>query len=402
MAPSSPSPPAAKPTRRGWRYSLRTLLVFVTLAGVGLWYWYRVPYREEVIHPKGEALFFEGGQIHFATREVRRFRRVLRGDPIREGITEYFDKGGNRIGEETWREGKLHGTFVRWYRSGKVHEQGEYDLGAKTGVWERFDSAGNLVLRDRCEANWRHGETQWFAYGKVIRTVRYSRGEIMQIDGRAVDDPLGRAWRDGMIESEHTAKMLDLPAQVSFTDKPLYEVIEYVSVNYDERVVLDRRVFSNAGISEDSRVNLTVNRINAHLLLFLICDPHGLAATYRFGMIWITTKDSAKNWTDRTGVSQVLRSAPPDALQDSRERIAAAWLKPASFDFLDTPCSEIGRYLANAYRVPLECDEKLNSMLVTNSLRGISLQNALGALCDQHNLRIRWKDAQTLVIEPQQ
>jgi len=38
---------------------------------------------------------------------------------------------------------------------------------------------------------------------------------------------------------------------------------------------------------------------------------------------------------------------------------------------------------------------------VTGSYNYISLQNALGAMCDQHGLRIRWKDGATLAIERQ-
>jgi hypothetical protein len=41
-------------------------------------------------------------------------------------------------------------------------------------------------------------------------------------------------------------------------------------------------------------------------------------------------------------------------------------------------------------------------MLLESYFRGLSLQNALGALCDQYGLRIRWKDGNTLVIEPQE
>jgi hypothetical protein len=98
--------------------------------------------------------------------------------------------------------------------------------------------------------------------------------------------------------------------------------------------------------------------------------------------------------------AMVLKTAPPNALPEVRERIAAAWGKHALFDFLDTPCSEIGRYVATTYRVPLECDKKLDSIPFTSSLSAINLRNALGILCDQHNLRIRWKDAKTLIIEP--
>jgi hypothetical protein len=405
MAASSSSPPASKYRRPGWRYSLRAFLIFFTLICVGVWYWFRVPYREEVIHSDrppwgGMGLFAEEGKVYAAAKEVRRFRRVLRGDPIREGVTEYFDKEGNRLGEESWREGKLHGTFIRWYPTGKVHEQGQYDLGGKTGVWELFDAAGNLVLRNPYDVNWPHGEAQWFADGKVIRNVRYDRGEVKQIDGRDIDDPLGRLRRDGKIDDERIIQMLQKPAEADFLDTPLIEVTDYIASNYRVNVALDKRALSDARLTEDTPITLHEdNRITAQLMLILLCDPHDLAATYRFGMIWLTTKDSAKNWTDRTGVSQLLTAAPADSSQDTRERIAAAWAKPAAFDFLDTSRSEICRHLADTYQVPLECDAWFSDVPLSSSLSGISLQNALSVLCEEAHLRIRWKDADTLVME---
>ena len=72
----------------------------------------------------------------------------------------------------------------------------------------------------------------------------------------------------------------------------------------------------------------------------------------------------------------------------------------ATFDFLDTPASEIGRYLSSSYKLPLETDSRLNAAPVTSNISGTSLQNALGAVCDQHNFRIRWKDGKSLILEP--
>ena len=354
-------------------------------------------------------MFVENQKIYFAVRELRRFRRVLSGDPIREGKTEYFDPDGNRLQKEGWREGNLHGSFVQWYPTGTVREQGEYRLGAKTGVWELHDASGNLDLRTPYDANWRHGEAQWFADEKVIRTVRYDRGEIKQIDGRDVVDPIGRAWREGKVKDELvgryeklTAQILEAPAAPPFAQSSLAEAVDWIHHYSKVSVGIDRRALTEAGLAEDLTVDMsTTKHTNTHLMLVLMCEPHDLAPTFRFGMIWITTKDNAKNWTDRTGVSQVRKSAPPNALPEIRERIAAAWPKHALFDFLDTPCPEIGRHLADSYQVPLQCDERLNFVPITSSLHSINLQNALSALCDQYNLRVRWKDAGTLIIEPQ-
>jgi hypothetical protein len=138
------------------------------------------------------------------------------------------------------------------------------------------------------------------------------------------------------------------------------------------------------------------------LNLILICEPYGLAATYRFGMIWITTLDSAKNWVDQTGVRELLNSPPQEVSTAELAKLRAALEKPIQFDFLDAPLLDVAKYIAELYRLPLECEASVKDVPVSSALSGSSLQNGLGVLCDQLSLRIRWKDAATLVIEPQE
>src|SRR5262245_65395854 len=88
-------------------------------------------------------------------------------------------------------------------------------------------------------------------------------------------------------------------------------------------------------------------------MLVLLFEPHGLAATYRFGMIWITSKENAKNWVDRTGVAEVLTSPPPEASPGDLSKIAAAFQRPVQFDFVDTPAKSALDFIAETYRVPL-------------------------------------------------
>lgn len=400
MAASTSSPPAVKTSRRGWRYSLRALLIFFTLVCVGVWYWYRVPYGVEILHSEPKFLFYEKPDVVEAAKEFRHYRRLLRGDSIREGTTEYFDDQGRRIGRENWREGKLHGRSLRWYPSGNLREQGDYRLGAKTGVWELFDTSENLVLRTLYDQNWRHGDAQWFEDGNLIRTVRYDRGEVTQIDGRNVIDPMGRALREGRIDHEHIADLLGVPG----ADHPnirLDEIAYFIGESYKVPVYLDRRAIGQAKIRNASPITLNADRIDAQLMLVMICDPHGLAATYRFGMIWITTKESARNWVDQTGVSQLLNSPPRGATPDDFEKMRRLLNYPTSFDFVDTPAQEAVQFLIDNYREPFDFDESVKEAPLTIRLSGVNLKNGLAVLCDQHNLRIRWKEGTTLMIEPQ-
>lgn len=404
MASSSPRHTDRRP-RRGWSYSLRALLIFFTLVCVGVWYWYRVPYREEIAYaPRKMVLIPEQQYDFWPAKEVRHFRRVLRGEPIREGLTEFFDAAGNRIGREHWREGQLHGEFQRWYPSGQIHERGAYRLGRKTGTWELFELPGQLAARTKFEQNFPHGDAQWFESGKVARTIRYDHGEVTQIDGRPVDDPLGRASRLGQIADRHLYEALSKPAEVDFVETPLKDVADYVSDVYKINVSLNITPLADANISPDSPIDLRARHLNAGTMLVLICEPHGMAATYRWGTIWITTKDDAKNWVDRTGLTDLLNFPPPDASQHDRDMVRAALEKPAQFDFIDTPLQDVAQFLSDTYRVEFSIGEEfseIKNVPTNSSLRGVALRDALGAVCDHQRLRIRWKDGKKLVFELQ-
>ena len=402
MAASSPSPPTTTRPRHLLRYSLRRLLIFLTLACVGVWWWFRVPYKKEVLHPKGIPIWKEKSGFSRLVKEEQRYRRVLRGEPIREGLTEWFDAEGHRLGEEHWREGNLHGPWVRWYSTGIVREKGEYDRGRKQGLWEQFDEQGQIAVRMPFDQGAPDGQWERFEGGKLFRTIRFDHTEVTQIDGRPIDDPLGRACRLGQIENRFVREMLPVRGECDFRNNPLKDVVDYISENYKVNVVLNRRTLNDVGVQVDSPISLRESQVTTGAMLVLLFEPHGLAATYRFGMIWITTKEDAKSWVDRTGIAELLKSPPPKVLPGDRDKIRAAFEQRAEFDFLDTPLQDIAAFLSEFYRVPLHCDQGIKDMPLTSNLRGVSLQNALSAVCDQYGLCVRWKDGKTLLIESQE
>jgi len=403
MAASAPSPPTATRPRHFLRYSLRGLLIFLTLACVGVWYWFRVPYATEIIHPKDSGFFWreKSGPVLLG-KTIERFRRVLRGNPVREGRTEHFDIAGHRVREENWLEGQPHGLWRTWYTNGKIRDQGRFQLGRRVGSWERFDEQGQLTSRKLFDNGDPHGVWEWFEKGKSVRTVQFDHGEVTEIDRRHFDDHLGRSYRLKQIDDPRIYDALSRPAQVDFFGTPLKHVADFLAENYKINVCLDRNSLQASNVPVDLRIAAEEDHATLGAMLVLLFEPHGLAASYRFGMIWITTMDDAKNWVDRTGVAEVLTSPPTEASPGDLSKIAAAFQGPAEFDFVDTPAKNAIEFIAEYYRVPMICEVGDDHQPVNSNVRGISLQHALGALCDQYDLRIRWKDRKTLVIEPQE
>jgi hypothetical protein len=269
-------------------------------------------------------------------------------------------------------------------------------------LWEQFDEEGQLTSRKTFVNGDPHGDWLWFQNGNANRAIRFDHGEVTQMDGQKVDDPLGRAYRLKQINDPHVLEALSKPARVDFMKTPLKDVAAYLSDVYRVNVSLASRPLHHANFSEDLPISATEDHATFGAMLYLLCDPHGLAATYRWGIIWITTKEDAQNWVDRTGVSGLLTTLPPDATPRDRDLLRAALETPAQFDFIDTPLGDVAQYLSDTYRVQIDVAEEFRSVPVSNSLRGVALQNALGAMCDQHSLRLRWKEGRTLVFEPQE
>src|SRR5262245_55994673 len=112
----SPDGRASQPfSRCCLRYSLRTLLLGLTLACVGAWYWFRVPFEQRVDRPltRHEIAIVGTGlpltdpfRDPFGSRappmahEQRQFRRSLFGEPIRHGeTTSFFAESGKAMGK---------------------------------------------------------------------------------------------------------------------------------------------------------------------------------------------------------------------------------------------------------------------------------------------------------------
>ncbi len=144
--PVENSTPAAKPRRRWFRFlyqfSLRTMLIGMTLAAVACWWFLQPSVQEEEL--AGRYL------------KLRRQIRVTR--------VESKDTGGETIPAElvsvgSWQlrddqtdvlvDGRYHndlpqGKWTLWYPSGRKAAEGEAFRGAKSGLWQTWDEHGTL------------------------------------------------------------------------------------------------------------------------------------------------------------------------------------------------------------------------------------------------------------------
>jgi len=416
MADSLANTSSASRPQRGLRYSLRALLILVSLASVGLWYWFRVPYVSrasvQVLVAHDDPSDAVDQRFRIVNSEQRqRFRRVLRGEPVRDGLTEFYYPTGERLGEESWREGVLHGPWIRRYQHGAVMERGQYSMGEKHGPWELFYKNGRLHVRLPYDRGDPHGEAVWYDHGKLIRTVRYDHGEVTHVDGHKAFDPLGRAYRTGEIESPSIReKIVDLFSWHSSTSArrrhtPEHGLGAFVSFATGQagnaadeiNLILDRK----CGRLEGAIRSIDTDYLTNGTVLVLVLAPSNFVACHRHGCVWITTKEDAQSWVDRTGVSDLLKSPPPGASQRQLDDLKQNLDRPLTMSFVGMSAADVAKHLRSAERLPIDWVGTPNGPEISTGFRELPLRHILGAICEQHDFRVRWGEGAALVLEPQ-
>jgi hypothetical protein len=150
--PNETPPRTTKPRRRWFRFlyqfSLRTMLIGMTLAAVACWWFLQPPVQEE----------------EFAGRYLK-LRRQVRATRLGDGSTTTDAGGWVPVSETTftsvgtWQlrddyedllaDGRYlndlpHGKWTLWYPSGRKAAEGEAFRGAKSGLWRVWDEHGTL------------------------------------------------------------------------------------------------------------------------------------------------------------------------------------------------------------------------------------------------------------------
>lgn len=189
------------------RFSLRSLLVALTLASLAFAGWWQRPVQIDHLPPElGQApaksyacahslyqaaLWDEkpppvpspaikvdpfdalDGKYVYAHSGKCRARRNGLSAWLLDGPAEIFTKEHQRIMRAEYSRGKLHGEFRSWFTTGQMRETGRYVHGEKDGVWERFEQHTGQVetheeydhgrkvgiwTRQQCRETYRNGK----------------------------------------------------------------------------------------------------------------------------------------------------------------------------------------------------------------------------------------------------
>jgi hypothetical protein len=155
--PSQQPVPPVPPRHLGWRYfvqfSLRTLLIFMTLAAVGCWWFLQPKVREE--------------QLGQSPLRLRRAVRLMQYDPshfplpdpgadmiveggkhfaiVNVGHWRLLDQSRHLLVDGRYKDGKRHGKWTTYHTNGRKAAEGMIEAGQKVGPWQTWDEDGRLL-----------------------------------------------------------------------------------------------------------------------------------------------------------------------------------------------------------------------------------------------------------------
>jgi hypothetical protein len=445
---------------RFWRlqFSLTSVFVLMTLSAIGVWYWYQRPFEVENKQFATADPFAVPGSSppSLLERNVESVRRVWGGKIVRHGPRRVYDGADNlratenyrngvpdgeftyyiwpagtktKIGLETFARGEKDGPSRRWNskgdliaeenysrglrhgkldlrdRDGKQAIEGAYQHGRPVGKWLWFPRGGTIV------GQWREGapDGRWeFSDrdGQVYLSIDFDRGRITTSSGEEFGPQLSRLL--ARIASDEPLILMRYfePVQFKFAGTPLKDVVDLLKDAANVPLVLDVHSLYEASISPDTPIDCQSQGKPLIIALSQLLKPHELACDFRYRTLCVTSAESASNWKDRTGVTQLV---PPFG-----SRLAAEWIKTTDLDFVETPLKDVAEYLRQKHGGAILLDLShlppgpfdyrkgviTADVPVTIQLRSLDVKNSLGMILDRVGCKASLK-GETLVVEGQ-
>jgi hypothetical protein len=271
------------------RFSLRLLLLAVTVFAIGFPIWYRWPYEE--VDDKQSA--------NPDLRSTTTWQREWGGGRSKIARSKYFQ--GSRIRLETFRGETRHGPYEISSRDGS-REVGQFVDGKKDGLWQIFDSQGKKTESISWRLGRLDGEMTRVGGEGSAREWTFAGGRLLTIDGRSAESywpAVAAAKRN--VPPELRAALHEDAIRPNFKGTPLRDVVAFLAPSRETLVLIDRQ-----HVDETKPITIDCEGTDLYSCLTMIAQEYGLACDVRYGAVWFTSPESALHWQDKTGVEALI------------------------------------------------------------------------------------------------
>lgn len=320
---------APRPRASRLQFSLRAVLVVLTLAAIAGWWWQRRFRVESTIQQRQPS---DSGVQVVALEKSESKRRQGLGDAVLDGPTTVVNPAGTLILEEQWRRGVRHGIYRRW------------------------TDAGELLFE--CE---------------------FKRGRLIRVGDIAVADFMPAATVADDLSGQRILQALHRETQFDYLDQPLKDVLDDISFTDRIPIAIDKRRCAENGIDLNTPITRTIENVPLFVALVELLAPLELTCAYRYEVIWVTTPGSDLH-DDKLAPRVIVDHASPELL--------SKLTKPgATFDYLEQPLGAVLQDIGFMNKMAVECQFEYESEAVTIQRQKLSLRSALSVLLYEHELR---------------
>lgn len=390
MATSTDSLPARRGT---WplRFSLRFLLLAVTVFAMGFPICYRWPYAETTWLDLNDPFDPTAG-VKRERGIVTTWRRQWGGTRVKQGPERTYVT--DRLCSEVfYRDGVLEGPARYFDAAGGLRERGQYHQGKKHGLWTTCADDGNEIARFSFTEGVVDGVCSLMHRDGLTNLWSFNRGRVTGMNGQPIESRLSALLASPSNGGPELATALNGPAEESLAgDYSLVDFAYSLELLHGTPIEIDRH-----HADANTQIRNHLEGVDLFSLLTVVLAQHDLACDYRYGCLWFTATEDARDWCDPTGVDRIV---PP-----AGSKLAAAWNVP-TFLLHDPHSDELARIAAwleieidVAAVVPPALPDDKRFQVASNSRFGLPFKHELGIFLYSARCRCELR-GETLVILP--
>jgi len=102
----------------------------------------------------------------------------------------YYPHTGQIMEQAEYFDGKRHGDYRKFYYTGNIKMEGEYEINKRIGYWVTYyHSTGEVRSEGTYERGKKHGNWKYYnSKGDHLYTYKYKKGELVAKNGVSIEE----------------------------------------------------------------------------------------------------------------------------------------------------------------------------------------------------------------------